>query len=95
MKIVDCIEYGTEKRAFMEKHDYDYRVETSSMDEYGRYHKEYIFQDGAIWYEQMSPVTETATIELHKCTIPVEVKFFRTEYWTNEDSESRYLYEKF
>lgn len=95
MKIVDYKEYVEIKKQFMEKHDYDYRVETSSMDQYGCYHKEYVFEDGSMFYEVMSPVYEKVTVEVHKVTVAVDVKFLRTEFWNSDDAESNYYYEKF
>lgn len=48
-------EYRHDKQAFFKKHDNDFTIHTSSMDEYSRYHKEYMFADGATWYECYSP----------------------------------------
>lgn len=95
MKVVDYKGYAEAKQKFMEAHEYDYRIETSPMDEYGRYYKNYIFEDGAIWYETMMPVYETVTVEVHKCTVSTEIKFFRTEFWSSDDAESCFYYEKF
>ena len=41
-------DYFETKKAFFEKHGFDFTTHTSSMDEYDRYHKDYIFEDGAI-----------------------------------------------
>jgi hypothetical protein len=95
MKVVDYKEYAETKQKFMEAHDYDFHIETSPMDEHGRYHKEYIFEDGSIFYEVMSPVVEPITTEVHKCVVTVNVKFFRTEFWSSDNAESGFYYEKF
>lgn len=95
MKVMDYSEYTNVKKAFLQAHDNDWRVETSPMDSYGVYHKEYICSDGAIFYEVMSPVYEQVTVEVHKCTVTVEVKFLRTEFWSSDNSQSSYYYEKF
>lgn len=95
MKVVDYKEYSSNKQAFLERHNYEYRIETSSMNEYGVYHKEYICDDGAIFYEVMGPVYEKVTTEVHKVTITVDVKLFRTEYYSSDDAESKYYYERF
>lgn len=87
-------QYEQERKAFFEKHDYDYRVETSQMDEYGRYYKTYMFEDGAVWYEAMSPTFEKAEVEVQLVKVTVEVKMLRTEYWSTE-TKSKYYYEKF
>ena len=45
--------YNEEKKAFFNKHHNDFRCDTSSMDEYGRYLKTYTFEEGAQWGEAM------------------------------------------
>ena len=87
-------EYMNDKRTFFEKHDYNFTTETSPMDEYGRYHKTYSFEDGAQWMETMSPEYVTETVEVKLVKVDVEIKLFRTEYW-NTESGSKYYYEKF
>lgn len=87
-------EYMEDKKAFFEKHEYNYSVDTSSMDKYGRYHKIYNFEDGAQWYETMNPVTVTKTVEVELVKVDVDIKLFQTEYWSSEAS-SKYYYEKF
>lgn len=92
--VVTYKQYDKEKKAFFEKHDYDYRVETSPMDEYGRYYKTYMFEDGAAWYETTSPTFERAEVEVQLVKTTVEVKMLKTEYW-NTEAASKYYYEKF
>lgn len=87
-------EYTAEKREFFNKHDSLWACETSSMDNYGVYYKEYIFADGAIWSERMSPAFEQIHAEVKKVDVRKEVKMLRTEYWTTE-SQSKYCYELF
>lgn len=95
---VNYNEYSNDKKAFFSKHDNDFNTFTSSMDEYGRYHKEYVFSDGAIWYELMRPEYVTEDIELEvkgvKVKTQIKVKLFRIEFWSTE-SGSKYYYEKF
>lgn len=93
--IVTYKEYMEDKQAFFQKHNYTFSEHTSSMDEYGRYYKTYAFEDGAHWFESMSPeyVKESLTIKL--APVEVEVKMFRTEYWNTEDATSKFYYEKF
>ena len=88
-------EYMGMKRAFFEKHNYDFRTETSPMDEYGRYVKTYNFEDGAQWFEQMSPEYVREIVKIKLAQVEVEVKMLRTEYWNTENASSRYYYEKF
>lgn len=86
--------YDNEKTNFFKKHDNDFKVDTSSMDEYGRYWKTYTFEDGANWYEAMSPIEETSKIIIHECEVEVKVKFLRVEFWSSEFG-SKYYYEQF
>ena len=95
-------DYSKVKKAFFDKYSkYDWRVETSGLDEYGRYHKEYIFENGKIWYEVMTPVTRTAVgylkVEHTEITIKVEqeVKLLQTEYWNSDNADSYYYYERY
>ena len=92
--VVSYKQYAEDKKSFFEKHDYNYTLDTSPMDEYGRYTKTYIFEDGKVWYEVMSPTFESTEVEIHLVKVKVEVKMLRTEYWSSE-SPSKYYYEKF
>ena len=88
-------EYAKLKDEFFKKHSYDYKIETSQMDEYGHYHKEYLFEDEAIWYESYRPTFEKAVVEIKKVKVEVEVKMFCTEFWDTDDGTTRCMYEKF
>ena len=88
-------EYSEDKRKFFEKHNYDYVCDTSSMNEYGSYFKTYSFADGAQWCESMGAEHITTTVEVMKANVKVEVKMFRTEYWSTDNSSSKKYYEKF
>ena len=92
MNIVDAKEYSAQKKAFFNKHKGLKRTDTSPMDEYDSYHKEYICEDNAVWYEVMSPYYKTLQLEVNKCNITVEVKLFQTEFWDSDNSKSRYYY---
>ena len=94
MAVVSYKRYSDEKDQFFRSHKNDFRIETSTMDEYGRYYKDYLFEDGAIWHEDMSPVFESATVEIKMVKVSVEVKMMRVEYYNTDDSTSRYYYEK-
>jgi hypothetical protein len=93
---VNYNEYIQQKQAFLRTIG-EYTVDTSSMDQYGRYHKEYVGQKG-IWYEAMAPVEEEveAEVEVHGLKVKVHqtVKFLRTEFWSTKDAESKFYYEK-
>ena len=88
-------DYVNEKQVFFNKHHNDFRCETSSMDEYGRYYKTYVFADNAIWYETMSPTYEIAEVEIKLVKVQVEVKMLRTEFWNTDDANSKFYFEKF
>lgn len=99
MAIVTYKEYHEAKSAFLRKHD-DWKVETSSIDINGKYHKEYICSNGDIWYEVCEPSWRTATAEVEvvdgvKVTITKDVKLFRTEGWNSKNANSIIYYEKF
>lgn len=72
-------------------------IVTGSMDEYGRYLKTYICEDGAVLNELTSPHTETviAKTEAHGLPVTIEqqVKFWKIEVWTTH-SKSVYFYER-
>ena len=92
---VNYKEYSNAKHTFFRRHKSDFRTQTSSLDEYDRYHKEYIFSDGAIWYEAMGPVWEKETVEVRRCPVEVEVKLFRVEFWNTDDANSNCYYEQY
>ena len=76
----------------------DWKVDTSSMDEYGRYVKTYTFTDGFQLIEVNEPSYEKVAIDYEVRGVKFhevkEVKLFRTEIWTTE-SASEIFYEKF
>ena len=94
---VNSTTYNSDKKKFFNKHNRNfYYTETSPMTNNG-WHKEYIFADGAIWYEVYSAVYEDVKLtgESHgvQITRNETVKFFRTEYYSTDDATSKYLYE--
>lgn len=89
--------YTSEKQAFIRKHGKkDWKVETSPMDEYGIYYKDYIFEDGAHFYERMAPVYFKQEVEVAHTLVKVEVeiKMMEIEYFDSDNAESRKYYEK-
>lgn len=87
-------EYIKELNNFFARHDYDYKVHTSPMNN-GNYSKTYAFEDGATWYENVSVETVKLPIEVKKVKIDVEVKMLKTEYYSTDDGESKCYYEKY
>lgn len=88
-------EYRNIKDKFFDKHNHDFQTYTSAMDSYGRWYKDYCFADGSLWHEDYYPTWEYAKVTIHEVVIDVEVKMLRTEYYSTDDAESRYVYEKF
>lgn len=86
--------YFAEKKAFFEKHDYNYKCDTSSIDMYGRYTKTYTFEDGAQWMELMSDEYVEQEVEVKLVKMSVEFHMLKTEFWSTE-SGSKYYYEKY
>ena len=87
------------KQAFIKKHSKaDWRVETSSLDQYGGYVKTYIFTDGAVLTQVNRPVWETARVftEVKGVDVVLEkdVKLMETECWNTDDATSVKWYEK-
>lgn len=92
--------YTEYKTNFIRKHSKsDWRVETSAMDENGKYYKLYIFDDGAQMTEVNEPFYEEVEVEFEARGIKFKktetVKLFRTECWNTDDSHSYFFYEKF
>ena len=88
------IEYEGEKLGFIGKHlkKSDYRIDTSPM-ENNCYHKEYVFEHGAVWYEVIFLIEEEIVVEVHGIRCVVTVKFNKTEYWSTDDGKSKFIYE--
>lgn len=98
MNILSYEEYEDYKIKFVERHG-DWKVDTSPMDEYGRYHKTYVCEDGATMIEVNEPEYATAeatvTVKGVEMTIKQEVKLFRSETWSTDNPNSVYHYERF
>ena len=98
MIIATADEYWAEKASFFKKYPVE-KIETSSMDEYGSWHKEYICEHNEVWYESYSVAYESKeiTVEIKKVPVKtvVEAKLLRTEYWNTIDGFSSVMYEKY
>ncbi len=88
-------EFDREYTAFAIKHNKKAeRKEYTEMTD-GVIRKMVCWEDGATWYE----VTETnyseqVEVEVHGITMTVTLPLRRTEYWSTDDSKSKYFYEK-
>lgn len=89
-------EFDKEYTAFAIKHNKKSdRHEYTYMDEDGIIRKTVCWGDGATWWENTeTEYTETVEIEVHGVKMAVKVQMRRTEYWSTEDSHSKYFYEK-
>lgn len=88
-------EYNNSKEAFFKKHNNDFKCSTSPLCENGKYHKEYVFEDGAVWYEVIGVEYVKTSVEVKFVQVEVEVRLYKTEFWNTDDSKSKYYYEKF
>lgn len=86
-------EYWDKKMTFFKKHPMD-TVHTSPMDEYGGYHKTYICEDGAQWFESMGIVPVTERVVVRGVAVNVTVDLFRTEFWNTEEAGTGVYYEE-
>lgn len=93
--VVNSKQYEDEKLKFLKRHKNRYQLYTSPMDANGQYNKIYATEDGGQWCEVMVPVVEEVEVEIHGCKIcTVSAKFMRTEFWSTDNANSKYYYEK-
>ena len=80
---------------FLQKHGKkDWHVETSPMDEYGRYVKSYICEDGGLLTEVNGPKWVSTQVTVKGVTCRVDVKLMESECWNTDNAESVFFYEK-
>ena len=92
MNTVTSYEYEELKKKFFHKHNNEFQCDTQGNSaEY--YHKTYVFEDGATWYEVMMKIYESVEAEAHGIKIPVEVELMQVEFWSSDDAESKYYFE--
>lgn len=83
-------EYEEAKRVFIEKHKGIKQVNTSET-EHGSYHKEYVANDGRVFYEINS--VEYVKAEIKKAS--VTIKMFKTEFFSADNSKSTFCYQQY
>lgn len=96
MKQVNYKEYTDDLNRFIEKHSkkYDMNIWTSPITN-GEYRKEYAFEDGNSFYEINNlNYIEEVEVEVKGIKVKVDVKLVNHEYWSSDDSTSKYWYEK-
>lgn len=91
MDIVTEHEYNDIKRIFFRKHNNEFQCETEGSVEHC--HKTYVFDDGAVQHEVMQKQTVMAQAKYYNAEFPAEVEVMETEFWSNEDDESKYWYQ--
>ena len=87
--------YDELKKDFFRKHHNDYKIKTGPMDGYGNWNKDYVFEDGSVWSEVYSKVVEPIEVEVHYCKVRGVVTLLKTEFYSTDDSKSRYYYEEY
>lgn len=88
-------EFDKEYTAFAIKHNRKAeRKEYTNMTD-GIIRKVICWSDGATWYEVTeTEYSEEAEVEVHGVKVKVNVPLRKTEYWSTEDSKSKYFYTK-
>ena len=89
-------EYEKDFGEFLKKHQKgsnEISVSTSPMTN-DRYHKTYASTDGGEFTEINERVTEMAEAEIHGLKVTVPVVLYRTEYWSTDNSKSKFVYSK-
>ena len=96
MNIVNYQTFENDLNSFISKHSKksDLHIWTSPLKD-GEYRKEYLFEDGASFYEiNRMNYSEQVEIEVHGLWMMVEVKMIRHEYFSTDEGTSKYWYEK-
>ena len=93
MTILTAKEYETKKIKLLQESD-SWKLETGPMDEYGKYIKTYICDNGTVITEINRPVYETVDIEVKGVKTQVQVKLLESEMFSNKCG-SVFTYDKF
>lgn len=91
MSVVRENEYNNDKKEFFFKHKNDFTVKTTG-DSAEYYRKTYTFADGVVWYEVSTKQIIEDTIEIMGININVSIDVMQTEYWSSDDSHSKFYY---
>ncbi len=94
MKTVDYTTYMNDLKSFIQKHNsHDYKVITSDFQN-NQYHKSYIFEDGSEFIEiNYHEHYETIETTIHNIPVKTHICMVKHEYWSTDDSISKYWYE--
>ena len=91
MDIVTFKEYMEEKAKFHIKHGKYEEFATSSNITHAKY---IYFDDGAVWYEVSTVVEEEINGEKYGVKYSFPLQIIKTEYWTSENSVSKFVFER-
>lgn len=85
--------YRKEMRRFMEKHSQygEMVVHTGPLVD-GTYCKSFCWDHGAEWWEDTKVVQEQTTVKVRGVECKATVSLLRIEYWSTDDSTSKYVY---
>ncbi len=86
-------DYNTEKIEFINKHSDDGSYKERGEVEGETIRKIIICKDGAVWTEVSIPVYETLTDTRYGLNLKATVKLLETEWWNDDDSRSRVMYD--
>lgn len=92
MTICTMSEYNKDLRDFLNKHE---NINECTFVEGETIRKMFCSEDGKTFYEVSRPVYETATVDVKGIAITVDVKLFETEWWSDDNSKSKYMYAKY
>ncbi len=98
MNTVTYKDYNNDLIKFCQKHSkHELRVYTSPFID-NQYIKSWYYSDGSEFHEVNQNVTEVVTVpvEIHgiKLDKTFEIKLVKHEYWSSDNSVSKYWYEK-
>lgn len=85
--------FNEDKNYFFTRHNWDYEIRTSPLENDGSYIKTYSFADGANWYEKVSPLETVVTATSHGVQFDAKVKLCKTDYWSSDISRERTYFE--
>lgn len=86
--------YLNDLEKFINKHSKkaDWRVITSPYKN-GQYHKQYVFEDGAILTDVNYMEGETYPVFVEELGFTANIPVIKHEYWSTDESGSKYWYE--
>ncbi len=100
MDKVNMSEYEAERVAFYKKHNSENLSWPKEDTEFknGVTRKTVTFEDGAIWYEVSTKITEERKAKVEgvpEFTINLSLDLLKTEFWSSDNSISKYAYDLF